>query len=92
MSPGPGFRRSQVVDNLTGQFVADPIRKSDVAPFPLAAERPLLHAINRRAARASGTDVSHGEPLRSCGTALGRNIASITTQSRMPTISAASRF
>lgn len=58
------FRPSQVVDQATGKFVADPIRQSDVAPYPLAAERPVLHAINQRIASASATTVVQGEPLQ----------------------------
>ena len=60
----PLFQPSTVIDRRSGQPVADPIRKSDVAPFPLVSERPLIHAINLRIAAASGTDVSQGEPLQ----------------------------
>ena len=55
---------SMVIDPRTGSFVADPIRRSDVAPFPLVSESPFIHAINRRIARATRTNVSQGEPLQ----------------------------
>jgi prolyl 4-hydroxylase len=47
-----------------GRFVADPIRDSDAAGFPILAEWPAVHAINRRLARASGTMVAQGETLQ----------------------------
>jgi prolyl 4-hydroxylase len=46
------------------QFVRDPLRNSDATGFPLLLETPAVHAINRRLARASGTDVRQGEPLQ----------------------------
>lgn len=47
-----------------GRFVADPLRDSDAAGFPLVLEWPFVHALNRRIAAASGTDVAQGEPLQ----------------------------
>ena len=47
-----------------GRFVADPIRDSDAAGFPILSEWPFVHALNRRLARASGTAVEQGEPLQ----------------------------
>lgn len=66
------FRPSMVIDNRTGQFTPDPIRRSDVAPFPLADERPVIHAINRRIAHASGTGIAQGEPLQILRYAVGQ--------------------
>lgn len=60
----PHFQPSQVVDQATGKFIADPIRQSDVAPYPLAAERPVIHAINQRIANSTDTQVGQGEPLQ----------------------------
>lgn len=47
-----------------GRFVADPIRDSDAAGFPIVSEWPAIHAINRRLAAASGTQVEQGEVLQ----------------------------
>ena len=60
----PAFQASTVIDRRSGQPVADPIRRSDVAAFPLALERPAIHAINQRIAKASKTAVARGEPLQ----------------------------
>jgi prolyl 4-hydroxylase len=46
------------------RFVADPIRDSDAAGFPIVSEWPAVHAINRRLAAASGTSVEQGETLQ----------------------------
>lgn len=53
-----------VVDPRTGRRVANAIRTAQAAAFPLALENPAIHALNRRLARASGTDVRQGEPLQ----------------------------
>lgn len=47
-----------------GRFVADPVRDSDAAGFPILSEWPAVHAINRRFAHASGTTVAQGETLQ----------------------------
>ncbi|MFZ2994921.1 2OG-Fe(II) oxygenase [Sphingobium sp.] len=47
-----------------GRFVADPVRHSDAAGFPILSEWPAVHAINRRLAAASGTTVAQGETLQ----------------------------
>lgn len=47
-----------------GRFVRDPVRDSDAAGFPIVLEWPAVHALNRRIAAASGTDVRQGEPLQ----------------------------
>lgn len=46
------------------RFIPDPIRDSDAAGFPILSEWPFVHAINRRLARASDTQVEQGEPLQ----------------------------
>lgn len=46
------------------RFVADPVRDSDAAGFPIVSESPAIHAINRRLAAASGTTVEQGETLQ----------------------------
>jgi len=53
-----------VVDPRTGRMSPHPIRTSDTAAFPLIDENPAIHALNRRIAAASGTDVRCGEPLQ----------------------------
>ncbi|TPG49765.1 peptidyl prolyl 4-hydroxylase subunit alpha [Sphingomonas glacialis] len=59
----PRFQPALVVHPVTRQQIPDPIRTSNVAAFPLALEQPAIHAINRRIAAASQTDVLAGEPL-----------------------------
>ncbi|MET3761497.1 2OG-Fe(II) oxygenase [Sphingomonas sp. UYEF23] len=59
----PRFQPALVVHPVTGQQIPDPIRTSNLAAFPLALEQPAIHAINRRIAAASQTDVGAGEPL-----------------------------
>lgn len=46
------------------RFVADPVRDSDAAGFPIVSEWPAIHAINRRLAAVSGTAVEQGETLQ----------------------------
>ena len=60
----PRLEPSVVVDPMSGRFVAHPVRTSDSTGFSLPEENPALHALNRRLAAASGTDVSQGEPLQ----------------------------
>jgi len=45
-------------------FISDPLRDSDAAGFPIVLEWPFVHALNRRIAAASGTEVAQGEPLQ----------------------------
>ncbi len=61
---GPLFEPSVVIDPRSGVPIRDPVRSSDVAGFALALEDPVIHALNRRIAAASGTDVRQGEPLQ----------------------------
>jgi len=60
----PDVQPSRVIDPNTGELVPNPVRTSDAAGFPLMAERPAIHALNRRLAAASGTQVGQGEPLQ----------------------------
>ena len=60
----PSLRPSVVVDPHTGQQVPHPIRTSSAAAFPFVDENPAIHALNRRLAAASGTNVRAGEPLQ----------------------------
>jgi prolyl 4-hydroxylase len=60
----PRLGPSVVVDPATGQQVPNPVRTSESAAFPLAVESPAIHALCRRMASASGTDVAQGEPLQ----------------------------
>jgi prolyl 4-hydroxylase len=60
----PLFKPSVVVDERTGRQIKNPIRTSDGAGFTWALENPAIHAINRRLAALSGTDVDQGEPLQ----------------------------
>ena len=60
----PLLQPSVVVDPRSGQQVPNPIRTSSAAGFPFVNEDPAIHALNRRLAAASGTDVRAGEPLQ----------------------------
>lgn len=60
----PRLEDSVVVHPTTGAFMRDPIRTSRAAAFPFVDEDPVLHAINRRIAAASGTIYEQGEPLQ----------------------------
>lgn len=60
----PRLGPSVVVDPSTGQLVSNPVRTSDATGFPLVDEGPAIHALCRRLAAASGTQVKDGEPLQ----------------------------
>ena len=60
----PLLQPSVVVDPSTGRQVPNPIRTSSATGFPFTDENPAIHALNRRLAAASGTDVRAGEPLQ----------------------------
>jgi prolyl 4-hydroxylase len=53
-----------MVFNRERQLVRDTIRTSDGAAFHWLIEDPVVHAINRRVAAASGTTYEQGEPLQ----------------------------
>jgi prolyl 4-hydroxylase len=61
---GPRLQASQVVDPRSGRLIQDPIRTARAAGFPLVFEDPVLHAINRRIAAATGTGWAQGEPAQ----------------------------
>jgi prolyl 4-hydroxylase len=60
----PKLQPSVIVDPHSGQQVPNPIRTSSGVGFPFVDENPAIHALNRRLAAASGTDVHAGEPLQ----------------------------
>jgi prolyl 4-hydroxylase len=60
----PVLRPSVVVDPVTGQMQPHPVRTSENAMFPWVDEDPVIHALNRRMAAASASDVHSGEPLQ----------------------------
>lgn len=59
----PMLQASIVIDSRTGQHVPNPVRTSTGASFPFVDENPAIHALNRRLAATSRTDVRAGEPL-----------------------------
>jgi len=60
----PLLEPNVVVDPRSGQLVPNPIRTSHGAAFPLVDENPAIHALNRRIAAATATDVRAGETLQ----------------------------
>ena len=60
----PGYQPSMVF-NDSEQLVQDPIRTSDGSTIHWLLEDPVVHAINRRVAAATGTDYEAGETLQS---------------------------
>ena len=60
----PFLEPSLVLDPGTGQHVPNPVRTSDGMAFPFVQESPAVHALNRRIAAITSTDVRHGEPLQ----------------------------
>jgi prolyl 4-hydroxylase len=60
----PWLQPSVVIDPQTGRQLRNPIRSSDGMAFGYRQEGPALHALNRRLAAVSGTDVRQGESLQ----------------------------
>jgi prolyl 4-hydroxylase len=60
----PSLRPSFVIDPYSGEQIPNPVRTSSGTAFPFVDENPAIHALNRRLAAASGTDVRAGEPLQ----------------------------
>ena len=60
----PRFKPALIFHEGQQRFVADPLRNSATAGFPFVSEWPAVHALNRRLAAASGTDVLQGEVLQ----------------------------
>lgn len=61
---GPALRPSFVIDPVTRREVPNAVRTSEGAAFPLVDENPAIHALNRRLAAASKSEVRAGEPLQ----------------------------
>lgn len=61
---GNRFRPATIFHEGRGAWMADPLRRSQSAGFPIVYEWPFVHAINRRIAGATGTAVEQGEPLQ----------------------------
>lgn len=58
------FRPARIFHEARGEWIADPIRDSGQASFPLIARGPALVAIERRIAAATGTTLRQGEALQ----------------------------
>jgi prolyl 4-hydroxylase len=59
----PWLERALVIDEATGQGIADEVRDADTSSFPPLAEDLVVQAINRALATVTGTDAGWGEPL-----------------------------
>jgi prolyl 4-hydroxylase len=59
----PHLQPSFVVDPRTGARIPHPVRTSSGMSFGPAGEDLVVHKINRRLARITGSDVAWGEPL-----------------------------
>ena len=60
----PWLAPSMIIDPQTGRHRHNPIRTSDGMAFPYVDETPAIHALNRRMAAVTGTEVAQGEPLQ----------------------------
>ena len=61
----PAFHRAPVGHvSSGGRLMVNQVRTCDVAAFPWVAETPVIHALNRRIAKAAKTSVRNGEPLQ----------------------------
>jgi prolyl 4-hydroxylase len=59
----PWLERALVIDEATGQGIADSIRDADTSSFPHLAEDLVVQAVNRCIAAATGTEAGWGDPL-----------------------------
>ena len=59
----PVMRPSMIIDQQTGRPRPDPVRTSSSMNFDPSAEDLVIHAIDRRIAALTASDVSAGEPL-----------------------------
>lgn len=59
----PALRPSMIIDDATRRPVPHPVRTSFSMNFDPASEDLVVHAINRRIAKLTGSDVGNGEPL-----------------------------
>jgi prolyl 4-hydroxylase len=60
----PKLQPSFVIDPYSGRQIPNPVRTSHGVGFPFVDENPAIHALNRRLAAASGTDVRAAEPMQ----------------------------
>jgi prolyl 4-hydroxylase len=60
----PRLEPAVVIHPQSGQYVRDPVRRAHSAAFPFVVEDPVIHAINRRIAAATGTRYDQGEPAQ----------------------------
>jgi prolyl 4-hydroxylase len=60
----PMLEPAVVIDPASRRQRPDPLRVCDSIGFTWPLENPAIHALNRRLAAASGTDVAQGEPLQ----------------------------
>ncbi len=60
----PLLQPAVVIHPQTGAQMRDPVRTARAAAFPFVLEDPAIHALNRRIAKATGTDYAQGEPLQ----------------------------
>lgn len=60
----PQLQQAVVIDPRSGRAMLDPVRVAQFTSFPFVHEDPVIHAINRRIAAASGTCYEQGEPLQ----------------------------
>ena len=60
----PFLQPATVIDNASGKAIRNPIRTSHTAQLTPPLESLVVHALNRRLAAVTGTDVNQGEPLQ----------------------------
>jgi prolyl 4-hydroxylase len=61
---GPRMEPAQVITSQGAVDSQPAVRDNEHTAFPMLEEPPVVRAINRRIAAASGTDVRQGEPLQ----------------------------
>jgi prolyl 4-hydroxylase len=60
----PWLEPAVVIDPQSGRQLRNPVRTSDGMAFALIRENPAVHALNRRIAALTGTQVAQGESLQ----------------------------
>lgn len=60
----PYLQPATVIDNVSGKAIRNPIRTSHTAVLNPPLENPVVHALNRRLAAVTRTNVGQGEPLQ----------------------------